>query len=101
MSRLRANGLVKSAAFQSPTTTGEDAPMPSWKRPGAASASAAAVIASSPGPRVKTGVIAVPSRARGCHAAASVNGVKASVPATSELHRSVKPASVRAAKTAA
>ena len=50
MSRLRANGLMKSAAFQSPTTTGEDAPMPSWKRPGAASASAAAVIASRPGP---------------------------------------------------
>ena len=32
--------------------------MPSRKRPGAVSASAAAVIASSPGPRVKTGAIA-------------------------------------------
>jgi hypothetical protein len=101
MSRLRANGLVKSAAFQSPTTTGDDAPMPSWNRPGAASASAAAVIASRAGPRVKTGVMAVPSRACGCQAAASVSGVKASVPATSDDQRSVKPASARAANTAA
>jgi len=101
MSRARAYGRAWSTAFQSLTTTGEDAPMPSWKRPGATSASAAADWASNAGPRVKTGAIAVPRRACGCHAAARVSGVKASVPDTSDDHRSVKPASVRAAKRAA
>ena len=71
--------------------------MPSENRPGAASASAAALIASSPGPRVKTGVIAVPSRSRGCQAAASASGVNASVPATSDDQTSVNPARSSAA----
>ena len=93
MSRLRLNGSVNGTAFQSPTTTGDEAPMPSMNRPGAVSASDAAVIASSPGPRVKTGAIAVPSRILGVAIAPMVNGVKASVPATSDVHRSVKPAS--------
>jgi hypothetical protein len=42
---------------------------------------------------VKTGAIAVPSRILGVVIAPMVNGVKASVPATSDVHRSVNPAS--------
>ena len=97
MSRLRANGSSNGIPFQSPTTTGDDAPMPRTNRPGAASASAAAVIASSPGPRVNTGAIAVPSRSSGSQAAASASGVKPSAPATSDDQMSVKPAPRRAA----
>ena len=70
--------------------------MPSRKRPGAVSAKAAAVIASSAGPRVKTGVMAVPSCRRGSQTAARVKGVKASDPDTSEDHTSVNPASANA-----
>ncbi len=94
-SRVRLTGSSNATAFQSRTSTGEDAPTPSAKRPGAASASAAALIASNAGPRVKTGVIAVPRRSRGAQAAASASGVNASVPATSDDQTSVKPARSR------
>jgi hypothetical protein len=89
MSRVRRYGSANRTAFQSCTSTGDDAPMPSENRPGAASASAAALIANRPGPRVKTGATAVPSRTFGCQAAARASGVNASLPATSADHRSV------------
>ena len=44
-SRTRASGRANSTAFHSCTTTADDAPTPSTNRPGAASASVAAVIA--------------------------------------------------------
>ncbi len=75
--------------FQLPTMTGLDAPRPRTNRPGAAAASAAADIAISAGPRVKTGTIAVPRRNVGSQAAASARGVNASVPFVSADQRSV------------
>ncbi len=92
-SRLRWYGCSCGTAFQSWTMTGEDAPMPSVKRPGAASASAAACIASSAGPRVCTGTMAVPRFSSGAQTDASASGVKASAPLVSIDHRSVKPRS--------
>ncbi len=65
-SRVRWYGRSKAMPFQLPTITGLDAPRPRTNRPGAASASAAADMAISAGPRVKTGTIAVPSRSVGC-----------------------------------
>src|SRR6266542_1865744 len=69
-SRQRPYGSTKGTAFQSRTMTCDEAPMPSTNRPGAASASAASLIASRPGPRVNTCAIAVPSRSVGSHAEA-------------------------------
>jgi len=63
--------------------------MPKRKRPGAASAMAATLMAISPGPLVKAGAMAEPNRMLGAHAAASASGVKASVPLASLDHRSV------------
>jgi hypothetical protein len=63
--------------------------MPSMNRPGAASASAAADMAITAGPRVKAGTIAVPSIASGTHAAASASGVNASAPLASADQKSV------------
>ncbi len=92
-SRLRWNGCSCGTAFQSLTMTGEDAPTPRVKRPGAASASAAACIASSAGPRVWTGTMAVPSCSWGAQTEARASGVKASAPAVSIDQRSVNPRS--------
>jgi hypothetical protein len=89
VSRERAKGSSKDAAFQLETITGDDAPMPRTNRPGASSATVAACIASRPGPRVYTGTIAVPSLSCGAHCEASTNGVNASVPAVSAVHASV------------
>jgi hypothetical protein len=52
VSRDRAKGSSKEAAFHFSTITGDDAPMPRTNRPGASSATVAACIASRPGPRV-------------------------------------------------
>ena len=57
--------------FQRSTTGSLEAPSPIVKRPAAASAIAATLMASSPGPRVKAGVTATPSLRRGSQAAAS------------------------------
>ncbi|GAA3120013.1 hypothetical protein GCM10020001_045290 [Nonomuraea salmonea] len=89
MSRVRAYGLANVPAFHRSTIAGDDAPMPSTNRPGARSASVAADIASSPGPRVETGTIALPSRTCGAHCAASASGTNPSVPLTSADHTSV------------
>jgi len=59
------------------------------KRPGAAAASAAAVWASSAGPRVNAGTIAVPRRSRSLHWLARTSGVKASATFVSVDHASV------------
>ena len=75
--------------FQRSTMTSDDVPMPKAKRPGAASAMAATLMAMRPGPRVKAGMIATPSRAAGAHCDAKVRGVKPSVPPASLDHRSV------------
>ena len=75
--------------FQRSTMTFDDAPMPMAKRPGAASQMAAVCWASSAGPRVKTGMMAMPSRTSGTHWLASTSGVKPSVPSASELQNSV------------
>ena len=86
---MRWNGCSNGMPFQSPTITGDDAPSPSTKRPGAAAASVAADIASRAGPRVYTGTIAVPRRSVGSHADASASGVKASAPLVSADQMSV------------
>ncbi len=52
MSRARRYGSVNGMAFHLLTMMSEDVPMPSAQRPGAASASAAALCAISAGPRV-------------------------------------------------
>src|SRR5437660_1207043 len=54
--------------FQRSTITSEDVPMPKTKRPGAASAMAATLMAMRPGPRVKAGTMATPRRACGAQA---------------------------------
>ena len=51
VSRMRATGFSRRAAFQPSTIASDEVPMPRAKRPGAASATAAASIASSAGPR--------------------------------------------------
>ena len=79
MSRVRANGASNGMPFHRSTIAGDDAPMPSAKRPGAASAIDAAVCASSAGPRVNTGAMATPPRSVGAHAAASASGREAVV----------------------
>ena len=88
-SRTRAYGFSKGMPFQRSTITFEDVPIPITKRLGAASARLAALIASSAGPRVKAGMIAIPSRASGAQAAASASGVKPSCPPASEDQKSV------------
>ena len=67
----------------------EDEPMPSTKRPGAADANPATDWASSAGPRVYAGRIAVPSRIDGVQTAPSVSGVRPSAPMASAVQRSV------------
>jgi hypothetical protein len=88
-SRVRRHGASKVSPFQSATMIGLEAPSPRTKRPGAALASEAALIAMRAGPRVKTGTIAVPSRSVGAQAEARASGVNASVPATSAVQTSV------------
>jgi len=60
-----------------------DEPIPMANRPGAASASDATHCAKAAGERVKAGMMAVPKRRRGSHAAASASGVKPSAPSDS------------------
>ena len=64
--------------FHCSTITFDDAPSPSTKRPLLTSASAAAVCASSAGPRVKTFTMPVTSRSRSLCSAATTSGVKPS-----------------------
>ncbi len=89
VSRTRAYWRSNASPFQFATMTSEDAPRPQATRPGAASANAARLCASSAGPRVYTGVMATPRLKEGSHAAARVRGVNPSAPSTSADHRSV------------
>ncbi len=88
-SRVRSNAASKGIAFQRSTIAGDDAPMPSANRPGAASAIDAAVCASRAGPRVNAGAMATPLRNVGVHAAASASGVNPSWLFASPVHTSV------------
>ena len=74
VSRTRWYGRSNSMAFQRSTITFDDDPMPSTKRPGAASAMLAVDPAISAGPRVYTGTIAVPKRSVDVHCDARANG---------------------------
>ena len=89
MSRVCANGRSKGRALCDVTTCAEELPIPSTKRPGAASASAAALIARRPGPRVCTGKQAQPRRRLGAHCEASTSGVKPSTSCASLVQTSV------------
>ena len=89
VSRARWYGRASSMPFHASTITGEEVPMPSTNRPGARAATVAAFIASRAGPRVKIPAMAVPSRSRSVHWAASASGVKASAPLTSADQASV------------
>ena len=89
MSRTCRYGSSKGMPFQPSTITFEEVPMPNATRPGAASARVATDCASSAGPRVNAGTMALPSRSDGAQAEASASGVKASAPLASELHTSV------------
>ncbi len=60
MSRTRRYWFSKARPFQLATITCDEAPSPQAKRPGAASAMAATLWASSAGPRVYAGVMATP-----------------------------------------
>jgi len=75
--------------FQPSTITLDEVPTPSASRPGAAWASEPTLWARQPGPRVKAGTMAVPSRSDGAHTEVSVSGVKASAPLASDDHTSV------------
>jgi hypothetical protein len=90
--RTRPSGRSKRISFQRSTITSDDDPRPRTKRPPEASASAAACCASTAGPRVNALTIAVPSRIRSVHAAASASGVNPSGPFVSADHRSSQPA---------
>ena len=87
---MLANGEVvgDGTPFHFSTITSEEDPSPSTKRPRDASCSARTCCASSASPRVYGLTIAVPSRIRSVHAAASARGVKPSTPVASALHRS-------------
>lgn len=89
MSRTWRYGSSNGMPFQRPTITSDDVPMPKANRPGAASANDATLWASTAGPRVNAGTMAVPSRSDGAHAEASASGVKASAPIASADHTSV------------
>jgi hypothetical protein len=89
VSRVRAYGCSKGSAFQWRTMGSDDAPRPTTKRPGAASQSAAMLIASVAAPRVWTGRHAQPSRSPGAQADASASGVSPSTSCASLVHRSV------------
>ena len=88
-SRTRLYGSTNGTPFQRSTITFDDEPTPKAKRPGAASAMAATDWAMHAGARVNAGTMAVPSRSRGSHAAASASGVKASGPSDSADQTSV------------
>ena len=76
--------------FHLSTITFDDVPMPEHEPARARrSAIVATVCASSAGPRVYAGTIAVPSRSDGAHAEARASGVNASAPLASEDHTSV------------
>ena len=89
MSRVFLYGSLNSMPFHRSTMTSLDVPRPSTKRPSAAWASEPTLWARQPGPRVKVGTMAVPSRSVGAHTEASVSGVKASAPLASDDHTSV------------
>ena len=91
VARVRWKACSNGIAFQRSTIAGDDAPIPSAKWPGAASAMDAAVCARSAGPRVNTGAMATPPRSVGVHAAASASDVKPSWLSASPDHTSVKP----------
>ena len=75
---MRAYGFSNGTAFHRSTIAGDDEPIPSANRPGAASAIDAAVWAMSAGPRVKAGAMATPVRRVGAHAAARASDVNPS-----------------------
>ena len=91
VSRIRPSGRRRGTPFHLSTIAGELVPSPRQNRPGAASATAAASIASSAGPRVNTLAMALPSRSSLVQDAASASGTKASVPSTSAVQASVYP----------
>ena len=69
--------------FQRSTMTSDEVPSPNTKRPGAASAIVATLMASVAGPLVNEGTMPVPSRSEGAHAAVIASGTKPSVPLAS------------------
>jgi hypothetical protein len=85
VSRVRAYGATNGIPFHPCTMLADDAPNPSTKRPGAASASAAAVTASTDGPRVYTGTTHVPRRTSGVASAAIASGVNPSLYEVSDV----------------
>jgi hypothetical protein len=88
VSRVCWNGFSNGRAFWYATMYSDELPSPITQRPGAASASAAALIASTAGPRVCTGRIATPSRSVGAHCDASASGTKPSRSCASLVHTS-------------
>ena len=88
VSRTLVTGRSNRPPFQSSTMGREPDPTPRQKRPGAISATPAALIASVAGPRVKTLAMAEPTRIPvACPTTAS--GEKMSTPSTSSDHASV------------
>ena len=83
MSRTRLYGFANGTPFQRSTITDDPEPMPSDIRPGTASDTAIADIASVSGERVYTLAMAVPSCSRSVHWPASASGVKQSMPSIS------------------
>ena len=75
--------------FQRSTITLEEVPKPRTKRPGAADAIDAALWASSAGPLVNAGRIAVPSRSSGAQMEARASGASPSWPSASAVQASV------------
>ena len=86
VSRTVVSGRSYGRAFCICTMNGDDEPMPSEKRPGASTASDAALIAITAGPRVCTGNTAQPTRSEGAHSAAIASGTKPSRSCASLLH---------------
>ena len=79
-SRMRDRGLANSSPLKRSTTTLDEAPSPSTNRPELASCSAAAVWASTDGPRVNGLTIPVTSRTRSVTGAAWARVVNPSAP---------------------
>ena len=91
--RIFASGRSNWSSLKRSTITFDDAPRPSTNRPALASCIAAAVWASTPGPRVNGLTTPVASRTRSVTGAAIASGVNPSVPfAVSPVQKSSYPA---------
>lgn len=89
VSARRVYGFSKGILFQRSTMMSLEVPMPSTKRPGASSASCAALVAIRAGPRPKTPATAVPKRSVSLPVAETASGRKPSLAATSSDQQSV------------